>query len=360
MSRRLYLGDGSYTMQPFTGRGFGINRNTFNTVSNMSRSAKPYVMSLYKKAKSYLSRGKTKRSNNMNTKRANSGSGIGRQIPAAGGGESRSFFTRRNPKIKGSTALQFLGKNTVCRSSGFSTTSAQGVQSATLLNRQFDVVDVINIFTAVGETTAAAPYRSAKAILLSSNAKALITNAETTNVHFTIFEVLSTTDAGTNNLDPASTFLAGNVDANGGAAADATIPGTSPYSNPRFVQNYRILQKTPIILSPGQTHVHNIKYDLNKVYSLEKVYSTGSTTGGLAGVTISSFIVQHGTPVHDDTTETSVTIGLSKLDIVLLEEISFQQMIRDYAFNSITTTLATNLTGFQMAEGTPADVADAA
>lgn len=284
-------------------------------------------------------------------------SGIGKQVPAGGGGESKSNFRLVKPKYK-YDGLKLLGKNTVCRSSGISTVSGQGVQSATLLNRIFDVVDITNIFSSVGDSQATAGLRSAKCLLQNGRAKALITNAETTNCHFTIYTVMHTTDTGTNNFDPATTFLAGNIDANNGAAADATIPGTTPYSNPRFVQNYKILQQTSIILSPGMTHNHVMEYSPQRIYSLEKVYSSALLSGGLAGLTVSMFIIQHGTPVHDDTVETSVTFGASKLDIVLLEELQFQLNVREFGTNSITTTLATNLVGFQMTENAPADVAD--
>jgi len=281
----------------------------------------------------------------------------GKQVPAGGGGESKSSFSLLKPKIK-STTLGFLGKNTVVRSSGFSGTSTQGVQTATMLGRYFDVPDLTNAFGAVGYTTATAALRAAKIILLGIRAKNLITNAETTNCHFTIYDVMSTNDEGVNNVNPAATFLAGNVDANGGAAADATVPGTSPYSNPRFVNCYKVLQQTPVILAPGMTHTHYVNYSPNRVFNLEKIYAPGLSVGPVGDLTIYSFIVHHGTPVHDDTTETSVTLGLSKLDIVVMEEIQFQQAIRDYAFNSISTTLATNLTGFQMAENAPTDIAD--
>jgi len=281
----------------------------------------------------------------------------GKQVPAGGGGESKSHFSLHKPSIK-STTLGFLGRNTVVRTLGFAGSSTQGVQNATMLGRYFDVPDITNSFGAVGYTTATAALRSAKIILLGVTAKNFITNAETTNCHFTIYDVMSTNDEGVNNVNPAATFLAGNTDANGGAAVDATVPGATPYSNPRFVNCYRVLQTTQVILGPGMTHTHYVSYSPNRVFNLEKIYAPGLSVGPVGGLTVYSFIVQHGTPVHDATTETSVTLGLSKLDIVVSEEIHFQQALRDYAFNSISSALATNLTGEQMQDGAPTDLPD--
>nr|QGF19387.1 hypothetical protein [Antarctic circular DNA molecule] len=283
----------------------------------------------------------------------------GRQIPeGVGSHESKSYFKLSKPIIR-DAGLGFLGKNTVGRSSGFSLASTQGKQSAALLGTYWSAEDVINAFGAVGETTATPAYRSAKAILLGLSAKALIVNSQTTNVHFDIYDVLHKTDSSTNSPDPATVFLAGNVDVNGGAAVDATIPGTSPYSNPRFLSNFKILQKTSVILPAGAIHTHNIRYDINKVQSFERIYSSGvSGNAGLAGMTVSSFIVQHGTPVHDGTVETIVTIGVTKLDVVLMEELTFKQSVREYSFNSLTTSLVTNITPEQMIAEGPVDQAD--
>lgn len=287
--------------------------------------------------------------------RGTSSVSIGKQVPAGGGGESKSFFSLVRPKI---SVPKTCHPQSVNRSSGFSSASTQGRQNVVNVGSYFSATDVQNCFTSLGMTAGTATYNAARIYILECRAKAFITNSETTNVHFTIYEVLQKNDTGALNIDPASTFAAGFVDAAGGATTDAGVPGTSPFENPRFIQAYSILKQTPIILSPGQTHVHNVTYNPNKMYSHERDLIMGTTTGGIGGITIHSFIVQHGTPVHDDVTETLVTIGASKLDIVLTEAIKWKITDRNYAFNSISTTLATNLAGFQMNENQPTDAAD--
>lgn len=343
-------------------RGLGFNRRTWRTGNAIGRALRPYAKSAYQKIMKYTSSQRAKRALFRDTKRAVRRSAfVGKQQSVGGGGgESKSQFTLVKPAFK-EKMIGFLGKNTVVRSSGFAATSTQGVQNSRNLGAYFSAEDIVNVFASVGELTSIPAVRAAKCFLMNLKAKAMITNAESTNVHFTIYDVMATIDTGVNNVDPSTVFLAGNADAGGvvaAAAADATVPGATPFSNPRFVNCYKVLQQTPIILGPGQTHTHHVHYAPNRVYNLEKLYAPGITTGPLADLTVYTMIVHHGTPVHDATTETLVTLGLSKLDIVIMEEISWKQSVREYPFNSITTTLATNLTGEQMVEGAPTDQAD--
>lgn len=280
----------------------------------------------------------------------------GRQIPAGGGGESKSFFTHKRKNYTKIGKLE-LSDSTIGRSNGFASQTTQGVQTATNLSELFDATDVDAMFTAAG--IASDPSQnSASLFIKDAHATAFITNAESTNVHFSIYDLKSSMDGGTLNTDPATVFLAGYADAVGGAAANGTLIGSSPYTNPRFVQCYKILQETKVILGPGQTHTHNIHYELNRMYNHEKNRINGVASGPVTGISYHCMIVQHGTPVHDATTETIVTIGLSKLDIVLCEQLRFKKDDQGYPTNSLTTTLVTNATGEQMVPDAPADLPD--
>lgn len=281
-------------------------------------------------------------------------SGTGKQISVAGN-ESKSKYADIHPRPKGK-GLKLLGVHTLNRSSGISFASTQGKQNAAMCGSYFDQVDCQNIYTSLGQT--ATGQNATKVLLLTCKAQILITNAESTNSHFTIYNLQSKLGATTNNPDPVTVFLAGNVDAVGGAAADATIPGTYPGTNPRFKACYKIKKITPIILAPGATHTHNVYYYPNRIYGHEKDKLLDIAGGGIAGLTQWTMIIQSGTPVHDATSETLVTIGLSKLDIVVMEEIQYQACLYNYPINSITTTLATNLTPEQMQDINNQDAAD--
>ena len=103
-----------------------------------------------------------------------------------------------------------------------------------------------------------------------------------------------------------------------------------------------------------------MQYNINKFISQERIRALAVTSGTypVGGVSLYTVIISHGTPVHDATTETNVTLGLSKLDIVLMEQMTTLQMAVANPTNSITTSLATNLTGEQMVDGAPTDQAD--
>lgn len=279
----------------------------------------------------------------------------GKQVAVTGGHETKSNFDLIKPNKTKLGKLE-LADGVCSRSVGLSAATTQGLQTAVNLTTLFDSTDLANIAAAVNRTSTA--LSAARVFMGLARSTILITNAETTNCHMTIYTCMARQDAGALNTDAASTFLAGYAAATGGAAANATLPGVTPYGNVRFTEAYKILQETPIVLSPGQTHTHYIRYAPNKMVNFQRYLISGVAGGSLGQLSLHTFIIFHGTPVHDDTTETSVTIGVAKLDYVLMEEIHYKQGVTDYPSNSITTTLATNLTGFQMAENAPTDIAD--
>lgn len=302
---------------------------------------------------SYASTARSARVNRSRLRGRNVSSARGVQQSAGGGGETKSSFSKVHPILANVGKLE-LGRSIVNRSVGLSSTSTQGVQNAVGLVASYDVSDITNIRAATGLTTAG--FAANKTFLSTARSKIFITNAETTNCHITIYTCLARLDGGALNTEVATVFLAGYVDAQGGAAVDGTLIGSTAYDNPRFRECYTILQSVPLVLSPGQTHTHSSTYSPNRLVAFNR--ATISTEGPMAGLSLHTFIVYHGTPVHDDTTETSVTMGISKLDIVVCESVGYRLVQLSYPQNSITSALATNLTGFQMAENAPADIAD--
>lgn len=345
----------SYIENGNAGYGLGFNRRTWRT----GRTIGKYLKRGYDLAKPYLKRSKAKRTvkiEERRVKREPLRAIQGVQIPAGGGGESKSFYTRVR-KNRTKVGKLELSKSTVGRSAGFSLATTQGLQAASTLFELFDTTDVDLMYTTAG--TAADPGQSsAKIFVNSGHGTAMITNAESTNVHISLYDIIAKRDGGTLNIDPGTVFAAGMVDAVGGAAANATLIGTSPYNNPRFTAAYAIKKETKIILGPGQTHVHNVHYAPNKMFNHEWTRTNGTASGPVADWSYHCMIIHHGTPVHDATTETTVTIGLSKLDIVVTEHLTYSVGSVNYPSNSITTTLVTNATGEQMMPDAPTDAPD--
>lgn len=335
----------NYSNNTLSSAGWWNQPNQLNSqYKNLKRTA-DQVRSVVRQAKRQRTASRTR------TKRKSS---VGKQVEIAGG-ESKSYF-QLIKKNKSKLGGLELAESTVNRSVGFSRSSTQGVQNSSNLGTAFDATDLTNIRAATGLT--AAGFAALKVYLKSYRSAAYITNAETTNCHITIYECEARQDGGALNTDASTTFLAGYLDASGGAAANATLMDSTPFANPRFTEAYRIRKTIPLILSPGHTHCHRNYYAANQMVSMERYLISGVGGGPIGQLSLHTFIVYHGTPIHDDTDETLVSIGKSKLDIVLTEEIRYKFPSVNYPNNSITSTLATNLTPFQMAENAPTDIAD--
>lgn len=265
----------------------------------------------------------------------------GRQINLAGG-ESKSMFTlvKFTKPVSTYKKLGFT-PNCVVRNFAARLGSTIGVQNAQLIGTYFDATDVQNAFTAQGLNAAA--QSAAKIMFQSIHSRAMLNNCHNANCHITIYDVLSRRDGGALNVDPVTTFKAGLVDAQGGAAANYATPGTSPFANPRFTECYKVLKVTDVVLSPGATHTHHVHYAPNRLISEERLVTNGSV-GPLGGVTVYSFIVFHGTPENDVTTKTQVSLGQSDLDLVLVEELKYLYNSHTYANNSIVNSLPLTFT----------------
>lgn len=357
-----------YAYQPSFGgnRGIGINRATWNAGNAIGRAARPFVnragrrlqstlSSMYSGLASRAQQQRDTRAARRQTRRRLRGVQRSPQRPS-GGGETKTAHTKSNPKLGLGLAKMLLGKNTVHRSGSGSSTAPQGLQNFTVPGNHLTVTDVDNSFTAIGGTFAGAA--SGKMAFLSLHSTILISNASSHNCHATIYDVMARHDGSDINTGPSSLLTTGGVDANNGTASDYTFPGSTPYDNPRFLEAYQILQKSPIIMSPGQTHAHRFTYEINKIISKERLINSDSA-GPLGGLSVYSFVFFHGVPVHSAAAEGTVTLGTAKLDWVWTESLTFQVMDRNYVNNSITSGLLTNVSDpEQWTEDAPTDTAN--
>lgn len=259
---------------------------------------------------------------------------VGRQIPISGG-ESKSFFTLKRPNKTKIGKLEYL-KSTVVNNSAVRTTSLIGKQTSMNLVTCFDTADVSSLFTAIGITG-----KTARLILHSIHAESLITNCENSNARIYLYDIIARRDVQTGYVDPTSVFQAGFADAStGGSAANYLVPGVTPFGNHRFTEWFKILQTTEIILSPGATHTHVVHYAPNRLQSHE--IDSATSAGCIAGLTVYTMLVVHGTPMNDSVTKTDVTLGPMNLDIVRKEMMSYSYAHQNYASDTITNSL--NLT----------------
>lgn len=347
-------------------RGLGFNRATWNTGNAIGRAARPYIdrsLSTIRNIGSRIaSRISSQRSargaqqqNRRNLRSRRAAAPIGRQIPSSGG-ESKSFTTVSNPKLKYGLTKQMLGVNTINRNVAGTISSASGSQGIQAVGEYFNVTDIQNAFIAVGQNNV---YdNSGKIAFQSLHSTHLYTNSCSINVHMTIYDVMARYDGSDTNTSPVLVIQAGGADAGGGLTTDWSIPGTSPFNNPRFTSSYKIIKQTPVVLGPGQTHNHIVKYSLNRVLSKERIV-TSDLAGPLGGVTVYTFVILHGTPAHESAAETTVSLSLAKVDYVVMESFTYRSMLLNRASNSITNSLPVLASGEQWSEETPADVPNA-
>jgi len=324
-------------IQPWTGQGvfaprynrpqpFGLNRQTWEMGRNVGN-----------KIKSYLSEARKKRTEVKREKRQRRVSfkaAVGAQVPT-GGGDSLSSFRRFHKNRTKIGKLEFT-PSIIINNSGFRKEAPTGQQESVLIGTYYTDTDVNQHFALINNAA------SAKIFLQSVHGESLITNQCNVNARVTIYDVIARRDSSGGAVDPDTVFKLGMADNTGGSAAQYLIPGVTPYENPRFVQWFKILQTTRVILSPGQCHNHTVNYAPNRMFSHE--ISTSVLSSSIGNLTVYSFMVFHGTPINDITTQTQVSTAHIALDVVQKESYHFKYADINTGYASITQSLPTAFT----------------
>jgi len=305
------------------GRRLGFNRETWNLGRQVGRSLK-------RKFQEIKSESKAKR-----VKREfKSAPTIGVQLPTGGGDSMSRFFLKRNNTTK--IGKLELVPQVIINNSALRTESQIGQQNAVLIGDYYTNLDV-NLHFALANTS-----NSAKVLLKSVHGESLITNQENVNARITIYDIMSRRDGAAGASDPYVAFRDGFLDSTNGAAGDFVVPGATPFSNPRFVEWFKVLKTTNVILSPGACHSHVVDYKINKLYSHEVTNLT--TSSCLAGVTLFTMIIYHGSPINDITTQTQVSLSHIALDVVQKESYHFAYAAVNNAVSDINQGLPLSFT----------------
>lgn len=330
MSIYAHPGDqGLYQMNAYRGRqGFGINRQTWNRGVAVGKFLKKGYQYLKGKPKRLLLKDKPrpKTSNRAQT---------GIQLPIAGG-DSKSYFSRVNKKKAFEGKLNFT-PSIVVNNLGFRIESGVGVQESVVLAAHYTVADSALAFTL--SSTAA----SAKINFKTCHSESMITNQSNINARIYLYDVIARRASTDTNTQASTVFQLGFADnSTGGAAADYSVVGTSPYGNPRFVQYFKILKQTDITLSPGATHTHIVHVAPNRIMSnIDFTAADGDFVGGWTHYTLMVF---HGTPLNDINTQTQVSVGAISLDVVQKEEYKHTYTHNSGGAADINNTLVTAFT----------------
>lgn len=150
--------------------------------------------------------------------------------------------------------------------------------------------------------------------LESFNGEINMVNASSTNSVVTLYDIICKSDCSSSgkNSSPGVAWSYG-VDQEGGSSTDYKVIGSVPTDSYMFNKYYKVVQKTRVSMAPGQMHRHQVTFRPQKKV---QGFWVDASPYGLANTTCWTLIVHHGSPAHDSTTNTSVTIDVSSLDIV--------------------------------------------
>ena len=142
-----------------------------------------------------------------------------------------------------------------------------------------------------------------------------MTNQELANINVTLYDVVCRRDT---QSSPDYEWNAGITEENSGY--NAQVVGCTPFSSSLFTSHFKVLKTTKLILSPGQTHTHNVFYKLNRLLNQDILYDSSVE---LRGITVATMVVVHGEPTNSTATNTLVTTAAATLDIVQTKQIRY-------------------------------------
>lgn len=271
-------------------------------------------------------------------------------------GGSFSKYERQVCKPFNKAVMKGVGPAFYNVNAGQRLTSAYGKQNFGLIATAFDFASTTSLTTVIA--SAAAP-KTGRYFIQRYEGDIMVTNMESMGCLYTIFDIECKHDGYSGSSTPLTTILADLVDpGGGGAATDALVPGVNWETHPRFTQYYKVMQRTVGSLQPGNTHIHHVNYNLNKLINMEYLTNSG-TNSFMKGITYYTLIQFHGLPANDSTTKTTVTLSAVNLDVVTKGLFVGRQCYPPYQTETFTNSLVTTgLTLEGMNEFTEAPVVD--
>lgn len=153
---------------------------------------------------------------------------------------------------------------------------------------------------------------SGKYMITGVQAELMLTNQDSGNSRVTLYDMVSRRDTQESDIiDQWNDGLANNSGTTGNTRTHRNL-GVTPYQSQELCGKWKILKKTVIQMSAGQSHVHRVRHKLNTMIN-NSLIGDYNYVHGISFVTL---IVVHGMPYNDETTQTAVAVGDSALDIV--------------------------------------------
>lgn len=119
--------------------------------------------------------------------------------------------------------------------------------------------------------------------------------------------------------DPVSSWNTGLLDSSTGSNNSYSLAIT-PFTSSLFTSQFRVLKQQRVALPPGTTHAHVVNYRPNKVFNTEILRESSSA---LAGMTIFTMFVGHGSPIDDSTNNSLVSTSACILNVVQTKQLRY-------------------------------------
>nr|WAE42139.1 MAG: capsid protein [Cressdnaviricota sp.] len=170
----------------------------------------------------------------------------------------------------------------------------------------------------------------------------VFTNQDAGNCRVWLYDIVARRDLATNaNLVTPQAAFQNSLADEGGANANWSIPGTTPFSSDLFTQYFKVCKITNIVMAQGQSHTHKVSFKTNKVMDGEYIQYEGN---GFKGLSHYVMMVVHGFPYNDSTTKTQVSTGNVAIDFITKVQYKYT-WIQDVDTNySVSNTLPTAFT----------------
>lgn len=262
-------------------------------------------------------------------------------------GGSESFFNlKRKPVGKLANIVDKLRTLSYVTNSNVIQTSGIGKQAFFANANLYYPPDIVtmqnNASTVEFASTAPTGYKSYDIYLKSAFMELAITNSENAATRLVLYDCIYKKDIATD-ADNTNAFLnqliTDGVNNVGGGATGYQTVGTRPYDSPSFNEYVSVRKTTTVILAPGQTHYHTVRYEPCRRINAEQFRSFNGNLIGIQDLTYGTLIQQYGTPVKDATT--GVTVAPTNNLVIARIQYKYAYLPSNMSYMSISNNLAT-------------------
>lgn len=206
--------------------------------------------------------------------------------------------------------------------SGFS----NGLKGYNYLTREWIATCVGHYYTGTGSTSDRTQdsYLSQTAItgdmyIHSCKSTVRITSSTNLNVNLRIYDLTAKYETSNSNVTDPQNAIQYGLDAAYGTnnAQFAGMEGIYPSHSKYFRDVWAVNKYTDISLPAGASHIHTVTRDIHHVFPLWKQSLITDQEHLYSGITGSFYFVLTPTPVHDQTNEDNVGLGVCSVDVVI-------------------------------------------